>query len=398
MKKVLIIGGGFAGCANAHALSLTGEYEITLVEKSSQLGAGVRTHFWGGHPYTFGPRHFLTKDQKLYDFLNKYVPMRDCSEHKYLTYVEKDDQFYSMPLSYDDIELMPDKQQIYNELDEIKKNPSNQKPENLEDFWISSIGKILYKKVVENYNKKMWMVDDNKVFKSFGWSTKGDPIKKGKRDAFDNEVISAYPISLDGYNKYFDIAVKGVKHLLLNTSIEEINLNKLEVKIKGEFHKFDFIISSISPDEIVGNIYGELKYMGRDLLKIVLPMKECFPKDIYFLYYANEEIFTRIVEYKRFTKYESNNTLIGLEIPSKKGKYYPLPLEEEQNKAMKYHNHLPANFFCVGRNGTYRYSVDIDDCIEQAFFVADLIKKSKWENAVPMEKHRMKNFSSMGKE
>ena len=148
MKKVLIIGGGFAGCANAHALSLTGEYEITLVEKSNQLGAGVRTHFWGGHPYTFGPRHFLTKDQKLYDFLNKYVPMRDCSEHKYLTYVEKDDQFYSMPLSYDDIELMPDKQQIYNELDDIKKNPSNQKPENLEDFWISSIGKILYKKVV----------------------------------------------------------------------------------------------------------------------------------------------------------------------------------------------------------------------------------------------------------
>ena len=126
------------------------------------------------------------------------------------------------------------------------------------------------------------MVDDNKVFKSFGWSTKGDPIKKGKRDAFDNEVISAYPISLDGYNKYFDIAVKGVKHLLLNTSIEEINLNKLEVKIKGEFHKFDFIISSISPDEIVGNIYGELKYMGRDLLKIVLPMKEC-SKDIYFI-------------------------------------------------------------------------------------------------------------------
>ena len=83
MKKILIIGGGFAGCVNAHALSLTGEYEITLVEKSSELGAGVRTYFWGGHPYTFGPRHFLTKDQKLFDFFNKYIPMRDCSEHKY---------------------------------------------------------------------------------------------------------------------------------------------------------------------------------------------------------------------------------------------------------------------------------------------------------------------------
>jgi|TARA_B100001540_G_scaffold170011_1_gene150237 UDP-galactopyranose mutase len=398
MKKILIIGGGFAGCVNAHALSLTGEYEITLVEKSSELGAGVRTYFWGGHPYTFGPRHFLTKDQKLYDFFNKYIPMRDCSEHKYLTYVEGDDQFYSMPLSYDDIENMPDKKEIYKQLDDIKHEKNKAKPENLEDFWISSIGSNLYKKVVENYNKKMWMVNDNKIFKSFSWSTKGDPIKKGKREAFDSEVISAYPIALDGYNKYFDISVKGVKHLLLNTTVKINDLKKLEVEINGEIKKFDHIISSISPDDVVGNIFGELKYIGRDLHKIVLPMKDCFPEDIYFLYYANKEKFTRIVEYKRFTKYDSPNTLIGLEIPSKNGKFYPMPTEDEQDKARQYHNYLPPNFHCVGRNGTYRYSVDIDDCIEQAFFVADLIKNSKWENAVPMEKHRMKNFSSMGKQ
>ena len=127
-----------------------------------------------------------------------------------ITYVESDDQFYSMPLSYDDIENMPDKKEIYKQLDEIKNEKNKAKPENLEDFWISSIGSNLYKKVVENYNKKMWMVNDNKIFKSFSWSTKGDPIKKGKREAFDSEVISAYPIALDGYNKYFDISVKGV--------------------------------------------------------------------------------------------------------------------------------------------------------------------------------------------
>ena len=69
----------------------------------------------------------------------------------------------------------------------------------------------------------------------------------------------------------------------------------------------------------------------------------------------------------------------------------------EQDKARKYHDYLPPNFHCVGRNGTYRYSVDIDDCMT-GFFVANLIKNSKWENFVPMEKHRMKNFSSMGKQ
>ena len=71
MKNCLIIGGGFAGCAAAHALELISpEINVTLIEKSKFLGAGVRT-FWGGHPYTFGPRHFLTKQKRIFDFLNK---------------------------------------------------------------------------------------------------------------------------------------------------------------------------------------------------------------------------------------------------------------------------------------------------------------------------------------
>ena len=153
MKKILIIGGGFAGCAMAHTLDLSGNYDVLIVEKSNQLGAGVRTYFSGGHPFTFGPRHFLTKDKRLFDFFNKYVPMRDCGKnHRYLTYVEKDNQFYSMPLSYDDIENMPDKD-VINE--ELKNLDPNKKPKNLEEFWKFSIGNTLYNKVVNDYNKNV---------------------------------------------------------------------------------------------------------------------------------------------------------------------------------------------------------------------------------------------------
>ena len=395
--KILILGGGFAGCAMAHALSLSEIKDVLIVESSNELGAGVKTYFWGGHPYTFGPRHFLTKDKKIYDFFNKYVPMRDCSEHKYLTYVERDDQFYSMPLSYDDIDLMPDKNKIYKELENTKDKSKIKKSENLEEYWLNSIGNTLYSKIVENYNKKMWNVKDNKVFKSFGWSTKGEPIKKGKRDAFDKSAFSAYPIAKNGYNDYFDIATKDAK-IFFNTKIDNLNLDLKTAKIKGELYKFDYIISTISPDELYNFEYGTLNYMGRDLHKVILPMQECFPKDIYFLYYANEEKFTRIVEYKRFTKHKSKNTLIGIEFPSKNGKFYPMPIEEDQNLARKYHDLLPQNIFSIGRNGTYRYSIDMDDCIEQALYVADLIKKKKWEHSVPIEKHRMKKWSSMGED
>ena len=34
-----------------------------------------------------------------------------------------------------------------------------------------------------------------------------------------------------------------------------------------------------------------------------------------------------MVEYKKFTKHKSKNSLIGLEIPSMNGKHYPMPLK-----------------------------------------------------------------------
>ena len=88
MKKVLIIGGGMAGCCAAHQFSLMQKkFEVTIIEASNILGAGVRTNWWGGHPYTYGPRHFLTPHQHVFDYFNKYVPLRLCADHQALTYV-----------------------------------------------------------------------------------------------------------------------------------------------------------------------------------------------------------------------------------------------------------------------------------------------------------------------
>jgi UDP-galactopyranose mutase len=117
-------------------------------------------------------------------------------------------------------------------------------------------------------------------------------------------------------------------------------------------------------------------------------MEYCFPDHVYFLYYANEEQFTRLVEYKKFTHHKSPTTLIGMETPSLNGKYYPLPFKEEQRKALKYFERMPEGVFSIGRNGSYRYGVDVDDCIEQAMAVAEILQQGGQEHAVPLEKHR----------
>ena len=385
MKKILIIGGGFAGCAAARVLSEVNiKSKIYLVEKSNNLGAGVRTHYFGGHPYTFGPRHFLTHNKNVYKYLNKIVPMRNCGDHEFITYVEQDNKFYNYPLHIKDLKKMPDKKKIANELKKrslIKIKNSK----NMEEYWINSLGKTLYGKMIKNYNKKMWLVNDVKKIDTFKWSPKGATLKTGPRAAWD-KAISAYPIKENGYNDFFDKLNKKKIKIILNSEIKTKNLEKKIFLINNKTIKFDVVISTISPDFFFNCKYGPLPFIGRDFHKIVLPQKEIFPKNVYFLYYANNESFTRLVEYKKFTKYKSNNSLIGMEIPSKNGKHYPLPFKKEIKKSHKYIKQFPKWFFSIGRAGTYRYEVDIDDCIEQALEIKKILENNNYSNAFPLQK------------
>ena len=368
MSEVLIIGGGFAGCAAAHQLSLfRKEYNVTLVERASFLGAGNKTHYYGGHPYTFGPRHFLTQDEEVFEYLNSYLPIRRCPEHEFITYVSQDSNFYNFPINKDDIPKMPDSQNIYSELSQLS---SIDEACDFEQYWISSVGKTLYEKFVNSYNKKMWRIKDNKEFDTFKWSPKGVALKEGPRAAWD-VAISGYPYDLRGYDPYFELSTKEA-NIFLSTNIEIFDIPNKRVFFNGEWHQYDLIINTISPSDIFNNIYGELPFVGRDLIKFVLPSEFVFPENVYFIYYAGNEPFTRLVEYKKFTKYESPHSLVGMEIPSLNGKHYPLPMKVWQAKADLYHKLQPDGVFSIGRAGSYRYEVDIDDCIRQAM---DLIEK-----------------------
>jgi UDP-galactopyranose mutase len=374
MKKALIIGGGFAGCASAHVLGLKGGWDVTLIEKGPHLGAGVKTQWYGGHPYTFGPRHFLTQDEKAFEFLNNYCPLRRCQDHIFLSYVESDGNFYNYPIHVDDIGKMPESGTIKSELEDAKRLNMASSAKNLEEYWMASVGKTLYEKFIDNYSKKMWQVDDNKQIDDFGWSPKGVALKEGPKEAWD-VAISAYPFARNGYDDYFELSTLESNNYL-NTTIDKYDLVNKTVWIEGVKSNYDIIINTISPDLVMNNIYGELPYLGREFHKFVLPVKFAFPENVYFLYYTGNEKLTRLVEYKKFTKqkYDEESTLIGLEIPANNGrKDYPLPFKSEINRAKKYFSDMPDNVFSIGRAGKYKYGYDIDDCVIDALNIGENI-------------------------
>jgi UDP-galactopyranose mutase len=95
---------------------------------------------------------------------------------------------------------------------------------------------------------------------------------------------------------------------------------------------------------------------------------------VYFLYYANEEPFTRIVEYKKFYRHGASTTLLGMEIPSFSNKLYPYPMTEDKAIARKYFEALPERVFSIGRSGSYEYRIDIAGCIRQALDLAEKLR------------------------
>jgi UDP-galactopyranose mutase len=382
MKKALIIGGGMSGCAVAHQMALVNpDWDITVIERGSFLGGGVKTHWRGGHPFTFGPRHFLTPLPELYEYLNSVIPMRRCQEHEFITYIEPDQNYYSYPIHADDISRMPEEVQIRQEMAEALQMQGAANAKNFEEYWTGSVGKTLYSKFVDGYSRKMWQLESNQMIDEFSWSPKGVTIKEGPRATWDT-AISAYPIAANGYDDYFDIATQDAT-VLLNTDITDFDMDNKRVRFNGEWQQFDMIISTISPDTIMNNVHGELPYVGREFMTIILPTEFAFPENVYFVYYAGNEPYTRIVEYKKLTQHKSDSTLLGIEIPSDKNKLYPLPIQSEIARAYQYFSDMPEGVISMGRMGSYKY-IDIDDIIFQAMELAKQIKEGGVAHPVPV--------------
>jgi len=306
MSRALILGGGFAGCTTAFLLKRAG-WGVTLIEKEKHLGGGCRTFFYGGHPFTYGPRVYYGYNKAAFDWLNGIVPLR-LFPFELKTYVESHERFYSYPIHEDDIEEL---NRIHGYTDddieesikaELEGRDNSKPPADFEEYWIQRVGRTLYDLFVNNYSKKMWMIDDNKIFDIFKWSAKDKPIESGTRNAYKGSYIG-YPVELTGYNRYFDVMTEGVT----------VHYSTVGGYPTG--YMDGVVISTIPIDEFGDYQFGELPYVGRDFSVFILPVKQAFPGDVRFCHYAGSEPHTRITEFKKITYYDSPDSLFVLETP-----------------------------------------------------------------------------------
>jgi UDP-galactopyranose mutase len=370
-KDVIVIGAGFAGTTAAYLLKNAG-FKVTVLEAAEYPGGGCWTRYHGKYPYTIGPRIFYTHNKKTFEFLNSFVALRKF-DTKTCSYIEQDDQIYNYPLQYSDLPRMPDAEKINKELEECSKSQFDMK--DFETYWISAVGKTLYNKFVNEYSKKMWSLFNNKELSAdFAWINRGTPIKDGDIRLFGNQ-FQGYPYDLCGYNSYFEQALSGVVvHFKSSVNSVENDGNGFFVSTKsGETFSGNIVINTGHTDEIFNYRYGELQFSGRDIIPLVLPTKNPFgDKDYHWIHYSGNEPYTRVVDFNKVTGFESENSLITLEVPSNSNRLYPKQTQPEITRYKQYVADFPENFYAIGRLGKFKYT-GISDAIEQAHDIVEEI-------------------------
>ncbi len=309
---------------------------------------------------------------KVYEWINRFVTLEPLAFELW-SYVESERQFFSYPIHEDDIARMSQADKIRHEL---ATRDVTRKHYNFEDYWIGSVGRTLYDMFVNKYSKKMWSIPSNTLLDTFSWSAKDNPINTGSRHAYKGSHL-AYPVGPTGYNPYFE---KLLDHPRIRTifgqNVSSFDLDaKTAILADGTRLQGDVLISSIPIEELCENRLGELPYAGRKFIPFVLPTKEICPGNIRFLHYTGEEKYTRIVEYKKLTKHEADDTLMVMELPSNDkegGKLYPYMIRKYMDRAKEYQRTLPQDVYSTGRLGTYRYST-IEQTIAQAFGTLKMI-------------------------
>jgi len=405
-EKILILGGGVAGSSMAYFLS-NKDYEVDLIEKNRTVGGLARTCYYAGHPYEFGPHVWFWPGGVEADINKVIIDLTDNElyyiDRKLFTYVESDRKKYRYPIHYNDIENMPDKENIYSELGKnrtsdwkiIEKNMPVIGDCKFEDYFVAALGYPLYSKFMENYSWKMWNIPGDQLETSMVWadrfkhayssSKKGlglpgyDPLKFEDHTLGKGIKFQVYPKK--GWNAVWDRMVE-------NTNIIRANILGIKDEHKkpylsldsGEkyyFENYKYVYSTLDMDILWGE--DTLPYTGRMMVPLLLPdLKKAFPENTESLHYSSAEFQTRVTEMKMITNYNSPDTLILIEIPILPGakSFFPKNVIEygEQNnlfaekaypqqsqKAFEIYNHYLNrgkkinNLRYVGRHSEFKY-------------------------------------------
>jgi len=356
----LIVGAGFSGSIIAERLATQLGKKVLIVDKRNHIGGNAYDHYdnSGVLVHKYGPHIFHTNSREVFEHLSKFTEWRSY-EHRVLASV--DGQLVPIPINLDTINKLYGMNLTSFQVEEFFAKVAEPKEyiRTSEDVVVSQVGRELYEKFFRNYTRKQWGLDPSELDRSV---IARIPTRTNRDDRYFTDSYQAMP--LHGFTRMFEnmLSHPNIK-VMLNTDYREIQkaIPCREIVYTGPV------------DEFFDLRYGKLPYRSLEFKHEThnTPVFQSAP----VVNYPNEQLYTRITEFKYLTGQEHSKTSIVYEFPRAEGDpYYPVPRPENAELYKKYKalaDATPGVYF-VGRLATYKY-YNMDQVVAQALSVYSTI-------------------------
>ncbi|HTM92913.1 MAG TPA: UDP-galactopyranose mutase [Flavisolibacter sp.] len=369
MFDYLIVGAGFAGSVLAERLATQANKKILIIDKREHIAGNAYDYHNndGILIHKYGPHIFHTNSKEVFEYLSQFTPWRPY-EHKVLASV--DGQLVPIPINLNTINKLynlnlcsADVENFFAEraekVDRVKTS---------EDVVVSKVGRELYEKFFRGYTRKMWDLDPSELDASV---TARVPTRTNRDDRYFTDTYQAMP--LYGYTHMFQnmLSHKNIK-IMLNTDYKDII----------DIIPYKNLIFTGPVDEYFNYCYGKLPYRSLEF-KFETVDKEVF-QPTGTVNYPNEQLYTRITDFKYLTGQVHPKTAVVYEFPKAEGDpYYPVPRPENAELYKKYQQLASTmkNTYFVGRLATYKY-YNMDQVVAQALTTFKKIMQGQEEASI----------------
>jgi UDP-galactopyranose mutase len=349
----LVIGAGFAGCVLAERLAASLGKTVLIVDKRPHIGGNAYDHHdaHGVLIHKYGPHIFHTNSREVFTYLSRFTEWYPY-QHRVRAWV--DGRLVPIPINLDTINGLYGTRFTAFQLADFYKSVAEPRAElkTAEDVILSQVGRELYEKFFRNYTRKQWGLDPSELDASV---TARVPARTNRDDRYFTDAYQAMP--LHGFTRMFERILDHPKiKILLNTDYHELDGCVL----------YDEVIATGPIDEYFDYRLGKLPYRSLQFQWETLEVAQAQPVAV--VNYPNDNLYTRITEFKHLTGQVHPKTTRVYEYPQAEGDpYYPIPRPENAALYKRYQELAAATpgVQFVGRLGTYKY-YNMDQVVAQA--------------------------------
>jgi len=367
VRRILVVGAGFAGATYARVLAEAG-CAVTIIDRRPHVAGNAydETDATGTRIHRYGPHFFHTSNPRVVDWVQRFGAWTPYQLR--VRALAGSAQYLPLPINRRTIEAVHGVVlSSSEETEQFLRSVSTpiERIETAEDFLFAHVGPAITNLLFRPYTRKMWALDLDQLSASV---VKRLPIRYDCTDLyFPDDTFQALPTA--GYSALF--------HSILDHDLIEVHCG--EVFEHAARRDYDCTFTSAAIDDHFDYCYGELPYRSIRFVDEIRPRGE--PSAWPITNFTDNEGATRETNWSALPHHDGGgkDRTVTREYPcdyKENGyeRYYPVKTADDRYgdiyRRYKARADEDETLFFIGRCGTYQY-LDMHQVINQSLLGAE---------------------------